>query len=151
MKSTETPKIDSFPHRITENVRFRDLDPLGHVNNAVFSTYLEAGRIALLTGLQSDVFSIDSEATFVIARLVVEFRNEITWPGEIQIGSGIQRIGSTSCTVEQGLFQNGRWAAHAESVIVQIDAQTRKPKRLDAPMVERLTTLTIPRADDAAT
>jgi acyl-CoA thioester hydrolase len=41
------PQLASYPHRVTEIIRFGDLDPQGHVNQAVFLTYFESGRVAM--------------------------------------------------------------------------------------------------------
>ena len=43
-----TPRLEDFPYRLTDNVRFADLDPNGHVNNAVYATYFETGRVTLM-------------------------------------------------------------------------------------------------------
>jgi acyl-CoA thioester hydrolase len=43
-----TPRLEDFPYRLTDNVRFADLDPNQHVNNAVYATYFETGRVMLV-------------------------------------------------------------------------------------------------------
>ena len=40
-------RLEDFPHRVTDIIRYADLDPQGHVNNAVFATYFESGRVAM--------------------------------------------------------------------------------------------------------
>ena len=42
------PCLEDFPYRLTDNVRFADLDPNQHVNNAVYATYFETGRVTLM-------------------------------------------------------------------------------------------------------
>ena len=42
------PRLEDFPYRLTDNVRFADLDPNQHVNNAVYATYFETGRVTLM-------------------------------------------------------------------------------------------------------
>ena len=42
-----TPQLADYPHRVTDTIRFGDLDPQGHVNQAVFLTYFESGRVAM--------------------------------------------------------------------------------------------------------
>ncbi|MFN5527728.1 acyl-CoA thioesterase, partial [Bradyrhizobium sp.] len=44
----QTPRLEDFPYRLTDNVRFGDLDPNQHVNNAVYATYFETGRVTLM-------------------------------------------------------------------------------------------------------
>ena len=46
--SIRRPRLEDFPYRLTDNVRFADLDPNQHVNNAVYATYFETGRVTLM-------------------------------------------------------------------------------------------------------
>lgn len=41
-------KLEGFPFRSSDKLRYGDTDRQGHVNNAVFSTFLETGRVELL-------------------------------------------------------------------------------------------------------
>jgi len=55
---------------------------------------------------------------------------ELNWPGIVDIGTGIAKIGTSSITVYQGLFQDGTLLATAETVIVQVDNENKKSKPL---------------------
>jgi acyl-CoA thioester hydrolase len=105
-------------------VRYGDTDRQGHVNNAVFASFLEAGRVNMLFTPNGPLH--ESGAAFVIARLVLDFKAELNWPGEVWIGTRVARIGRSSMTLEQAIYQNGVCAATAENVIVQMDEATRK-------------------------
>ena len=48
-----TPRLDDYPHRVNDIIRYGDLDPQGHVNNAVFATYFESGRVAMFRTARS--------------------------------------------------------------------------------------------------
>ena len=48
------PRLADYPHQVTDVIRYADLDPQGHVNNAVFSTYLETGRVAMFRNRDGD-------------------------------------------------------------------------------------------------
>jgi len=128
-----TPRLEDFPYRLTDNVRFGDLDPNQHVNNAVFATYFETGRVTLMKdrsyGLTPEGFS------WVMVRLDMHFRAELHWPGTIEMGLGLVKFGRTSVTFEQVVFSAGRCVASAQSVSVLIDEATRKPRRLTAEIV----------------
>src|SRR5882757_35021 len=69
--SPEPPRLTEFPIRVTDVIRFGDLDRQGHVNNAVFATYFESGRVGLIydaeNGLQVP------GATSVAVRLEIDF------------------------------------------------------------------------------
>ena len=66
----------------------------------------------------------------MIASLKLDFLRELTWPGQVDIGTGLRKIGNSSITLYQQLFQQGECAATAETVIVQVDAATGKGKPL---------------------
>ena len=98
--------IDAFPLKAFDKVRYADTDRQGHVNNAVFPTFLETGRVEFL---YNPAFSILSEgASFVIASLNLNFLDEIIWPGHVDIGTGMLKIGNSSIRIFQQLFQHGK-------------------------------------------
>jgi acyl-CoA thioester hydrolase len=119
---------DDFPIRTFDKIRYADTDRQGHVNNAVFSTFLETGRVDILYGARGPL--ADAGGEFVIASLALEFRAELRWPGDVEIGTRVASVGRASIQLEQGLFQNGECAAFAKTVIVQIDTGTRRSKPL---------------------
>jgi len=109
-------------------LRFGDTDAFGHVNNAVFATLCESGRVALFrTRLEE---SLPPGAFWVIARLAINFRAELHYPGEVRTGTWPTRLGSSSLTFEQALVSNGAPAATAESVCVLMAGETRRPTAL---------------------
>jgi acyl-CoA thioester hydrolase len=124
--------LGDFHFRAVDKLRYADTDRQGHVNNAVFATMLETGRCELLFELT------DPGSSFVVARLVVEFRAEVRWPGTVSIGTRVGSIGRSSIKLEQGLFQDDRCVATAETVIVLVDDATRKSRALPAPTLKRL-------------
>src|SRR5437870_149273 len=73
------PRLEDFPIRVSDVVRYRDMDRQQHVNNAEFATYFESGRVGLIydseNGLQV------AGATSVVARLEIDFLGELRWPG----------------------------------------------------------------------
>jgi len=124
---SETETLEAFPLQSYDKLRYNDTDRQGHVNNAVFTTFLETGRV--------EVFYRDPEVMqegceFVIARCTLDFLGEIRWPGEVKIGSGVKRLGTSSVNFFQAVFQNGACVARAETTIVQINQQTRKSQPL---------------------
>jgi acyl-CoA thioester hydrolase len=123
-----TPRLEDFPYRLTDNVRFADLDPNQHVNNAVYATYFETGRVTLMKdrsyGLMPD------GVTWIMVRLDMHFRAELRWPGTIEMGLGLVKFGRTSVTFDQVVFSEGKCVASAQSYSVLLDEATRKPKVL---------------------
>lgn len=128
--------LDSFPLQSTDKLRYGDTDRQGHVNNAVFSTFLETGRVAALYDPEAPL--AEPGCTFVIARLTIDFLAEILWPGDVQIGTRIASVGRSSMHIEQAIFQNGKCVATSQSVIVQMDETTRKSRPLSAGCVTQV-------------
>lgn len=120
------PRPDQFPHRTRETIRFGDLDRQNHVNNAVFATHFESGRVIILYGPEYGL--IVPDASFVLARIAIDFLGEMHWPGEVEIGTAITRVGNSSLGLDQALFVDGVCVATAENTLVLVDKATRKPK-----------------------
>lgn len=139
MPRTAPDPLDAYPLRAFEKLRYADTDRQGHVNNAVFATMLETGRVELLYAPDEPL--ADAGCAFVVASLHLDFLGEITWPGRVEIGTRIARIGTSSFTVDQGLFQHERCVATAQTVIVQMNEETRRAQALHAKLVARLTGL----------
>ncbi len=115
---------ESFSHFTQENIRFSDTDMVGHVNNTAYAVYCEAGRVHFGRSLMAD-----GDATFggVLARVEINIRAETHFPGTVEVGTGVVRVGRTSYTLGQGLFVNGKCVATAQGVLVNIDPETRRP------------------------
>lgn len=138
--STDQPGLDDFPARSRDKLRYGDTDRQGHVNNAVFSTLLETGRVELLYPGDGTTMS-DEGAAWVIVRIELDLVGEITWPGSVDIGTRVAKVGRSSVTMQQGLFQDGRAVARATTVIVQMDDETRGSRPLSEELAERFRAL----------
>lgn len=137
--STE-PTLADYPLATYEKLRYADTDRQGHVNNAVFATMLETGRVELLLDPAGPL--AEPGCDFVIASLHLDFRGEVRWPGRVDIGTRVAKVGKSSLTLEQGLFQEGRCVATGTTVIVQMDQQTRRSRPLGERAMTRLGGLT---------
>lgn len=140
----DIPALSDFSLHAVEKLRYSDTDKLGHVNNAVFSTMLETGRVEFL--LASGPAMNAPGAVFVIANLQLDYLGEITWPGMVEIGTGVISVGRSSMLLKQALFQHGRCVASAQTVLVQMNEETRRAQPLTAETVARLEALKAPQA-----
>lgn len=136
--------ITDFPLRAQDKLRYGDTDRQGHVNNSVFSTFLETGRVELIYGHARQL--AEPGAAFVLARLELDFRAELLWPGEVEIGTRIVAIGRSSVRLEQAIFQGERCVASGVSVIVQTDEATRKARPFSDQVRQQLLALMPPSA-----
>ena len=111
-----------FSVEVPVTVRWRDFDALGHVNNAVFLTFLETGRDRFFRWLVGDTFP-----DLVLVRLEIDFKAEIPMGvEEVIVTCRATDIGRTSMrTSEQILLPGGDLAAQSQTVIVARDATTR--------------------------
>lgn len=141
---SESSELDRFAVKTYEKLRYGDTDRQGHVNNAVFATMLETGRVEILYNPDAPLASPGCE--FVIVNLTLDFRSEISWPGRVDVGTRVAKVGRSSVTFEQALFQDGRLAATAKTVVVQMNKTTRRSEPLDDAAVERLRELRSPQA-----
>ncbi|MEH0072540.1 thioesterase family protein [Pannonibacter sp. Pt2-lr] len=108
----DLPSLSDYPLHSEDKLRYRDTDRQGHVNNAVFATFLETGRVEVLYGAGKLQQSLaDDGAAFVIARLELDFLAEVTWPGTVVTGTRVKAVGRSSITLEQAVFQNGACVA----------------------------------------
>jgi acyl-CoA thioester hydrolase len=124
----------AFEHPV--GVRWRDSDALGHVNHAVFLTYLEEGRDAFFTQ------TLGSDPIYVVVRLEVDFRAEVRLSERlVTVRVEVERLGTTSLTTRETItVPSGQVAAQARVVTVRWDAGQRRPipfseaerKRLEA-------------------
>jgi len=125
LRPDATPRLEDFPYRLSDNVRFADLDPNQHVNNAVYATYFETGRVTLMKdrsyGLMPDGLG------WIMVRIDIHFRAELHWPGQIELGLGVAKFGRTSVSFDQVVFSEGKCVASARAITVLIDEVTRKP------------------------
>ncbi len=117
-------------------LRYADMDVLGHLNNAVYATLCEAGRVDYMDTILADV--TPAGASFVIVRLTIEFRAEGRYPGTARIASRITRVGGSSMTYTQEITLGGKLIATAESVCALFDLTKRKALRMPDAMRERI-------------
>lgn len=130
---------DFYKHWTEVKLRYSDTDRQGHINNVIFCTMYESGRCEFLF---DDAESIAGpEYAFVIVKLSLAFLEEMSYPGQVKIGSTITSKGNSSFTVAQALFQNDRCCSTAESVIVLTNKETKRSAPLTETVLERLNSI----------
>jgi acyl-CoA thioester hydrolase len=120
-------------------IRWRDMDAFGHVNNAVFLTYFEAARDDLLSHLCA---SDEDVWRFVIRRVELDFLSQLTQAdGAVRIEARLERIGSSSLRTIERLTarSDGRLAAEARAVMVHLDDTRTRPAAIPDELRARIT------------
>ncbi len=120
----------TFVHK--EIVRFRDLDAMGHVNNAVFATFLEQARIAFLSPQGAEV------ANMILALLEIDFRSPAEVGETIEISVRPTRVGRKSFELSYELHTGGRLVAEAKTVLVAYDYEQAQAVDIPDEWKERL-------------
>ncbi|RLM67197.1 thioesterase family protein [Halorubrum sp. Atlit-26R] len=107
------------------DVRFRDIDAMGHVNNAVYATYIEQAR----TRYFSDVLDADlSRVSTVLASISIDFRRPVELvDGEVTVTVDVADLGRSSATMTHEIRAGGEAAAEAEATLVSLDPETGEP------------------------
>jgi acyl-CoA thioester hydrolase len=110
-------------------LRWRDMDMLGHLNQAVYHELLEEGRGALLASLGDG-----RGFPFVLARVELDYRHEVRHrDGHVDVRTFVERVGRTSITVGQELtLPDGTVAASGRSVLVAWEPHERRARELSA-------------------
>jgi acyl-CoA thioester hydrolase len=124
--------------QITTDVtlRYADMDANNHLNNAVYATLFEAGRVAYLQEVLGDV--TPEGAGYVIVRLTIDFKAEARYPGTARVLTRIERIGGSSMTYRQTITVGGKLVAEAESICALFDLKRRKALRCPEPLRAKL-------------
>lgn len=119
------PDPDWTDAHVTEiQMRFGDVDSLGHVNNVAYAQYLETARLAYLRDLGLPLPT-------VIARLEVDYRREVTLGQRVRVLLRCTRVGTSSFDFTyRVLSDDDTLAAEARSVQVHVDPATRRPRPL---------------------
>jgi acyl-CoA thioester hydrolase len=115
--------------RLTVPLRWRDMDMLGHLNQAVYHELLEEARGALLTSLTTELHQ-----SYVLARVELDYRHEVRKDhGAVEIVVRVARVGGKSLTLGHDmLLPDGTLAATGITVLVGWDAQTRSARQISA-------------------
>ena len=109
----------SFVH--TETVRFRDLDSLGHMNNAVYATLFEQARIAFLRRFEAQVTNM------ILARLEIDFRAQVSFGDVVEIEVAPAGVGTKSFELSYTMRVGENVVAEARTVLVAYDYEVERP------------------------
>lgn len=111
------------------DVRFRDLDTMGHVNNAVYATYLEEARVAYFEKvLDASLHEVDT----VLANVELEFRRPVELDDEVTVAVRIPELGESSIPMEYEVRADGEVAATGEAVQVVVNRESGSSRAIPA-------------------
>ncbi len=123
MSLPDLTRRETFRHFTPVIIRYSDQDAMAHVNNTAIAAYVEAARtdyiyrLIRLAGVEG--------VEFILARLVIDYLRELHYPGEVQVGARLIRVGTKSITTGYGVFRDETCYATSECVNVFYDMATR--------------------------
>lgn len=121
-----------FSHPV--EVRYGDLDPQGHLNNAKYLTYFEQARVHYLTTL--GLFSKDqsfSEIGVIIADIHIQYLAPVLWGTPVLVTARTLKIGDKSLTLEQSILHEGTHQVFATGTVVLVAYDYRSHTTFSVP------------------
>jgi len=113
-------KLQTYPRVVEMRATYADVDSFQHLNNVALARYFEEGRATL----NMEVFGVDavvrpSEGVqLLFASIVIDYVSQGQYPGKVEVGTGVSKVGRSSFTQSAGLFQQGRCVALCDAVTV---------------------------------
>ena len=123
MKS-KLPRREDFAFSLRVQVRWGDMDALGHVNNAKFFTYDESGRLEYFQRLMAGDPKFWDDYGLILAHVEADFIAQLKPPAELDVGIRVAKLGRTSMTTEGGMFLGDQLIAVTRGVVVWFDYRT---------------------------
>lgn len=142
MNPHEIPPLETFSNRLPIQVRFSDVDVIGHVNNIIFFAYYDTGKAAFMTQLLGKKISWN-EVDTVVANVDCAFIAPIFWGENIEVLTTCTALHDKSFKLLQMLrnADSGEVKSLCETVMVSFDPDTQKAAPLNNEWREKLSKL----------
>jgi acyl-CoA thioester hydrolase len=129
--------VDNYPYWCSIQVRWRDVDALGHVNNAAIVTYLETAR----TELWRERFGGGSAIPFVVAEVRVRYRRQIRLDDPVRVGIAVSDLRGARYSFDYRVEAGGELAAEASTLMAHVRPGEVRPTRIPGNLRDRLLAL----------
>lgn len=104
-------------------IRFSDQDAMGHVNNVATAAFFESGRFGFFDHLFAE--GTTPWKNMILASVSIDYLREILFPGVVEIGGRLARLGDRSMTTHYAIFKDGDCCAVSQAVTVFFDPVKR--------------------------
>ncbi len=130
---------EAFPHAVPLQLRFNDIDVLGHVNNNAQLALFDVGKTEFYNALRGQLADW-SRVEAVIVNINCTFMEQIHFTDPMEVRTRVKRIGEKSFTLQQILrnVATGQICSMCESVMVSVDYATRASKPIPENIAEGL-------------
>jgi acyl-CoA thioester hydrolase len=131
--------MDGFQHRFPITLRFRDIDALGHVNNAVTFTFIEAARLPYIdaVGLRPPQTPVGT-LPFIVAHINCDFRQPIFYGQRVEVGTRTVKVGRSSMRLEHRIEADGELAADGYCILVYFNYQSGRSIPVSSEMIAKI-------------
>ena len=102
--NTKSLKRKDFKYFTSVEARWRDMDVLGHINNATYLTYFESARIEYLASLGMNINRWEGDESVILASMKIDYFRQSAYPNTYDIGCRISRIGTKSFDILAAIF-----------------------------------------------
>ena len=128
-----------FKHWTTLEVRWSEIDGYGHLNNIAYFSYFEAGRTRYILDTFGNEALDGKHPLHVMVNCTMNFRSEVHFPSQVDIGIAISAVGTTSYTMSCGMFlaQTDALVADGTGVLVLIDPAIKRPMTVPEDIIHR--------------
>ena len=128
--------MNNYRHVLPITVRTRDIDAWGHVNNAVYFTYLEMARLDYFREvlLHNQTLRRLSSIGIILAEVSCQFKQPVFFGQPVLVGTRVVEIGNSSFHLEHRIEADGQLAALGKAVSVHYDYETG----MSVPVPDRL-------------
>lgn len=126
---------------MTVQPRFSETDALGHINNTVIPVWFETARTPIFKIFNPELDL--SKWNLIIAKIDVNYQAQIHYPDAVEIRTYVKKLGNSSLTLLQEVYQNEQKVAYGECVMVKFDYASNKSTLITDSEKELLTPLTI--------
>jgi acyl-CoA thioester hydrolase len=125
------------PHVERLQVRWGDMDIMGHLNNAVYFTFCESGRMGYFQAVHMPDHFAGGRFGPALAAANLNFRRQVRWPAEVDVLTRVVRLGRSSFEMEYTLqlAAGAERVADGRGVIVWVDYRTGRPQPLPDALV----------------
>jgi acyl-CoA thioester hydrolase len=114
---------ERYPLKVRILARYADVDPLWHINNVAVAQYYEEARVsATMMVMGGKRIPTPTGERILIAHQSIDYLREGTYPGALEVGVGVLRIGRSSYRYGMAMFQDGACISVSEAVLVFADA-----------------------------
>jgi len=140
---------DPVPVKLAIQIRWRDLDALGHVNNAVYLTYFELARLAYVRAVLGEDAAIDQRTLlpvdfqFILAEVTCHYRSPATLGDQLVAAIWVSQVGRKSFVFEYRINDEvtGRLVAEGCSTQVWFDYAANESRTVPVETVARMEAL----------